>query len=81
MHHFLNGRPITDMFFMAAGYDGRSVTVTATVTLRGCKGLNAPPGGDNARKSVRVEDGEGARYTISKWPQLRGPVLPPIYHR
>jgi len=40
----LNGHSIADMFFMVPDYDGRSVTVMVTVTLRGWKGLNASPG-------------------------------------
>lgn len=50
----LNGRPIADMFFMAPDYDGRSVTVTVTVTLRGWKGLNASPSGE-AQERVCVQ--------------------------
>lgn len=41
MHYFLNGCLITDMFFMAPGYDGRSViAVIVTVPSGGlAKGL------------------------------------------
>lgn len=60
----LNGRLIADMFFMAPDYDGRSVTVTVTVTPRGWKGLNASPTRDSARKNVRVEKDEEGEYVI-----------------